>query len=414
MRDADLVALVYCDLGGIVRGRALPATHFDGTDETPAVGWVPSAFARPPFGPSVTPNPFGSRGDLRLMADTTTRRPLPGTNAQTAWDIALCDVCQTDGSPWDYCPRQLLRDALNRLAAETGARALVSFEQEFRLLPIERARPVLSLAALRSVEPFPRELLTALGAADLKAEAFVAESAPGQFEIPIAPAYGVAAADQAIVLREVVRATAVTTGRTATFAPVYDKDEPPNGVHVNLSLIDDDGDNLFTDPDSPTRLSPLGGRFAEGILHHASALVAVTAPSPVSYLRLRSGARSASDVCIAADREALLRIPPPDARGVRLEYRASDATANPYLSLAMIIRAGLAGLGPNSQHAPAQRVLPEDLNQALDALDNDAEACSWLPRLVVDLHIAIKRRELELASVDFDVTTTCRRYSDVY
>ena len=132
-----------------------------------------------------------------------------------------------------------------------------------------------------------------------------------QFEIPVAAAEGIAAADRAVVLREVVREVARREGHARSFAPLLDPAGPGNGVHIHLSLLDGDGRPVLYDAERPASLSELGGRFAAGVLLHARALSALSAPSPASAARLRPHHWSAGAVCLARqNREALLRIPP--------------------------------------------------------------------------------------------------------
>src|SRR5262249_30218092 len=151
-----------------------------------------------------------------------------------------------------------------------------------------------------------------------------------------------------------------------------DPEWPGNGVHIHLSLLDVDGRALLYDPQRPAQLSELGGRFAAGILRHARALTALTAPSPVSAARLVPHRLSVGGVCLAErNREALLRIPPVVTLGgvepasqLRLEYRAADAAANPYLALGALVRAGLEGLRQELQPPPVLRDDPSHLDDA--------------------------------------------------
>jgi glutamine synthetase len=319
----DLVALVCCDLGAIVRGRALPACDLD-AHLAAGVGWVPANHALTPLGPLAEPNPFGCTGDLRLLPDVHTRVCVESGAGDSALELVLCDIVQTDGAPWECCPRTFLRDALTELRDELGLDLVASFEHEFQLLPDPATPPApdgplppapppapFSLEAQRRAEPFAAEVMGALAEAGVQPERFFAEFASHQFEIPVQPAAGVAAADRAVVLREVVREVARRRGLHATFTPLLSPAEAGNGVHVHLTLRDQAGRAVLYDPTRPGCLSELGGQFAAGILLHARALTAMTAPSPVSATRLAPHHWSAGAVCLGQrNREALLRIPP--------------------------------------------------------------------------------------------------------
>jgi glutamine synthetase len=434
---AELVALVACDLGAIVRGRAVFLSelqeHLDA-----GIGWVPANLALTPLGPLAEPNPFGSTGDLRLMPDPDTHVRVGAEPAGSAFELVLCDIVETDGAPWECCPRTFLKRALAALSERAGATVTASFEHEFQLLHPERAHLPFSLAALRAAEPFATTLMAALVEAGVEPERFFAEFASHQFEIPVAPAGGLEAADRAVVMREVVREIARRAGRRASFVPLLDPAEAGNGVHIHISLTSADGRPLLHDPDQPAALSRLGGSFAAGVLAHAGALTALCAPSPVSAERLSPHHWSAGAVCLGErNREALLRIPPligtaggEAASQMRLEFRGADACANPYLALGAILCAGLEGIEAGAPSPPvldrdpstlsgeeAERfgvgALPASLEQALAALEADEPACRWLGPELYDAYMSVKGAELA-ATAGLRLQESCARYAEVY
>jgi glutamine synthetase len=442
---AELVALVCCDLGSIVRGRSVPAGEL-GEHLRTGIGWVPANHALTPLGPVAEPNPFGSTGDLRLLGDAATRTLVPGDGGAGAMELLLCDIVELDGQPWECCPRAFLRDALGALERELGARVRASFEHEFQLLredppALPRESPPalpFTLDAQRRIAPFPERVMGALIDAGLEPERFFAEYAPHQFEIPLAASEGLTSADRSVLLREVVREIARRQGMRASFVPLLDPGQAGNGVHIHLSLLDGDGAPLLYDAARPARLSELGESFAAGILAHARALSALTAPSPVSGARLRPHRWSAGAVCLAQrNREALLRIPPVVELGgadaaaqLHLEYRGADAAANPYLALGAILRAGLEGVREELP-APAMLecdpaeldavqaerfgvgALPATLEQSLAALAEDGTVRGWMTPLLYEAYVSVKRAELE-ATAELDLEEVCRRYGAIY
>lgn len=448
----QLVALVCCDLGSIVRGRSLPASELDAYLDA-GVGWVPANHSLTPLGPLAEPSPFGATGDLRLLPDAGARARVEAGPGDSALELVLCDIVETDGTPWECCPRRFLGDALAELEDELGLRLMASFEHEFQLLADPRstdAPPALafSLEAQRRAEPFAGQVMSALVQAGVQPERFFPEYAPHQFEIPVAPAEGVTGADRAVVFREVVREIARRHELRASFTPLLDPAHTGNGVHVHLSLLDASGGPALYDATRPGCLSELGERFAAGILLHARALSALTAPSPVSATRLAPHRWSAGAVCVGQrNREALLRLPPlvslgeagrsevpltsdRSARQLRLEYRGADAAANPYLALGAIVRAGLDGVRselpapPVLDRDPAQLdaaeatrygvgALPECLKDSLQALAEDETARAWLAPLLYEAYVGVKRAELA-ATADWDIEKLCRRYATVY
>jgi glutamine synthetase len=435
MSEVGLVMLACCDLGGVVRGRSLAADDLAASIAA-GVGWVPANHALTPLGPLAEPNPFGSIGDLRLLPDAATRVRLD--REFDPLELLLCDIVEIDGRPWECCPRHFLREALDALERELGARLRASFEHEFVLLTEQPPGLPFSLEEQRRASPFPARVISALQQAGAEPERFLAEFSPHQFEIPVAAAEGIAGADRSVVLKEVVREVARREGRRASFLPLLGPTDAGNGAHIHLNLTDEHGASLLYDASAPAGLSELGGAFAAGILRHAGALCALTAASPVSYQRLAPHHWGAGAVAVGPqNREALLRIPPlvtiaggNPAAQLRLEYRAADATANPYLALGAILHAGLAGVREQLPHAPLLEVdpttlegeqaerfgvgaLPTSLERALDELEADERARDWFPPLLHDAYLSLKRAEVA-AVAELDLAERCRLYGNAY
>ncbi len=433
----ELVGFLHADVSGLLRGRSVPASDLEDRLGS-GVGWVPADQALTPFGPIAEPNPWGAVGDLRLLPDreTEVRVDLPDVSPLRFF---LCDAANTDGSPWDACPRTLLKDALSQLEREAGLFLISSFEQEFYLgAPGFEPGPGFSFAAQRAVEPFGPVAFAALRQAGVEPEVFLPEYGERQFEVPLAPASGLAAADRAVAMREVVREVARVLGYRASFAPMPDPGGVGNGVHVHMSLVDGAGNPVFYDPDRPGSLSVTGARFAAGILEHLPALCAITAPSVVSYLRLKPHHWSAGFGYLGErDREATIRIPPTanapgadPARQFNLEFRAADAAACPHLALAVLVLAGLrgireelpepslvegdpSGLDEEDRRQLGVRPLPASLGEALEALEGDASVRSWLSRDLFDCYLSVKRTEISLLE-GADPREGCERYGRVY
>jgi len=248
----------------------------------------------------------------------------------------------------------------------------------------------------------------------------------------------VRAADHAVIVREIARATAQRLGSRVSFAPAVTPDVVGNGVHIHMSLLDGKGAPVAYDADAPHGLSRIGGSFVAGILRHSRALCALTAPSVVSYLRLVPHRWSAAWSNLGfRDREAMVRICPLNEIGGRdpsrqfnVEFRASDATANPYLVLGALIRAGLEGL---REDLPVPEIttddpetltvsererlgiarLPQSLGEALEALAADEVASAWFPAQLLDAYNRHKNAEIEIMR-GLDRDTQCARYSEAY
>jgi glutamine synthetase len=434
----ELLTFVTTDYAGITRGRSMPAASFT-PGRAKSVGWVPANMSLTPFDQIADPNPWGSSGDLRLLGDEAARYRVALPGAATPTDMMMSDIVELDGTPWPLCPRTFLRTALEDLKSLTGLTLQVSFEHEFQLFGTGWAQaPAFSLRALRQADPFGPDLMAALDALGLEPEVFIAEYGRDQFEVTMAPTDGVAAADRAVVLREITRELASLRGWQASFAPKTAVDGVGNGVHIHFSFVDDKGTNRTFDAARPGRVSAVAGTFAAGVIRHLPALAAFTAPSAISYLRLRPHNWSSSYTWFGdRDREASLRICPvttlggaDPARAYNLEYRAADACACPHLALAVIVRAGIEGLkrrlpdpplfsGDPEMLPPAERAalglerLPLSLEAALERFLGDPVAMGWFTPLASETYVGMKRTEIALAGPTLD-DDLCGRYAGIY
>lgn len=433
-----LTGIVTTDLAAVTRGRWVPTDRFEETLAT-GIGWLPANLSLTPFGTIASPNPWGSTGDLRVLPDPDARYRTSATGAETPFDIVMGDIAALDGTPWPCCPRTLLKEAMAALYEATGLSLRAAVEQEFQLFgaSFPAAHP-LSVAGLRRADPFAPRLAAALEEAGVEPEVLIAEFGTDQFEVTCAPASALVAADRAIAIREITRETARMLGWHASFAPKTAPDAVGNGVHIHFSLVDGEGRAVGYDPAAPAGLSRISAGYCAGILRHLPALTMLSAPSLSSYYRLRPNHWSASWTWLAdRDREASLRICPVTTAGGRdpapqynIEYRAADATANPYVALAAIIRAGLAGLAeelppspiivehpealdPARREALGLRRLPETLEEAMAALEADSVARGWFSPDFIETWLGVRRAELELLAGK-PPEEVCSLFRDLY
>lgn len=431
-----LLFIGTCDLAAITRGRTIRGEDAARRART-GVGWVPANLGLTTFGPIATPNPFGTLGDLRMLPVESTRIRLPGGGGRPALDVVLADLAHPDGWAWSCDPRRALLDAVAHLEERTGLRLKVAFEQELTLEGLAGGGAPFSIEALRAAEPFGSELVRVLHDNGLAPETWLPEYGHGQYELTMEPADPVTAADRAILSRLIVRDLAAAHGLRAVFSPLVRPDAVGNGTHVHLSLWDAHDRPVTLDPDS-LQLSGVAARFAAGILAHAPALIGWTASSVISSIRLQPGRWSAGGAFLGRqNREALLRLCPlpsvaggrPPLEAANLEFRAVDATANPWLVMAALIRAGADGLerglpappivdGEVDRLSAGERErlgivpLPADMEAALAAIEADAAARAWFAEDLVTTHLAVRRSErTQLAGVSPE--EACRRYAAV-
>jgi glutamine synthetase len=424
MRREELLFVATCDIAGQVRGKAYPTSDIDARRHK-GVGWTHSNSMQTAFGP-ILDTPFGTAGDLMIVADPNATVRVDFADDGPAEHFALGDIRNTDGSPWECCPRHFLRRAVAALEEAGGVSLLTAFEQEFVYTGVEdRPGHAYSLGAFRRQGIFGEALAGALQMAGLTPDSFLPEYGARQFEVTISPRLAMVAADQAVITREMARATAHRLGHRVIFSPMPAPDGVGNGVHIHFSLQDASRTPLTWDPAKPFGLSDVARRFCAGVLHHLPAICAVTAPSPVSYLRLTPNRWAPTRIdLLANDRGAALRVSPVfaarDAEDTRrqynVEFRVADATASPYLALGALIMAGADGIrnGMEIPDAGADApMLPGSLGDALDLLAASETVCGWFGPVFLEAYLRHKRSEIAHVA-GLSPAELCARYAEVY
>eukprot|EP00466_Bigelowiella_natans_P010831 jgi/Bigna1/137622/aug1.40_g12330 len=437
-RGEELVMAVCSDISGQIRGKAFPEAQ-RAKRLRDGIGWCPTQIQLTSFG-DIAPTPYGSLGDLTLMPDVSAEYSIDFKDGTTpAQRFVLGDLKNPDGSDWNCCLRSYLRNSITRLRELTGIDVLVAFEHEFYYSGADHSPScAYNLAAFLKVHPFARTLLATLRAAGLDPDTFMPEAAPGQCEVTISPKPPLEAADQAVVLRQVVRETAIRFGERVSFTPLRTAGGVGNGLHIHLSFWEN-GRPITYDASSTSKLSRPALQFASGVLRALPQIIAITASSVVSYQRLVPHRWSAPFNNLGyRDREAALRICPGDERkgkdpapGTNLEFRASDCSASPYLQLGAILAAGTQGVihqlsAPTVTHEDLSVLeaaelasmgierLPLSLGDALDRFEKDEGLRNQLiPRELADLYLQHKRHEVDVMK-DLDEAAICERYAAVF
>ncbi len=429
--------LGWSDFVGLTRCRAVPSHEMASRMEF-GLGWAVAGQSLTPFA-EIAPNPWGPMTEVRQVPDPNAHVRLATPINSAPFDLYLCDSKNTDGSTWDCCTRGFARQALERLESEHGLQLVGAFEHEFTLMGSDFAPgPPFSLEAMRVAARFTADVSDALIEAGLEPETVEPEYGYLQYEVTTAPAIGLAVADRAILTREVIREVARWHGMRATFSPKPTPDGVGNGAHIHFSFADSNGKNVTFDPMNASQASSFSESFIAGILDHMQALVAYTAPSPVSYLRLGPHHWSCGFASFGIqNREAAIRIcpsPSPDpqaqSKGFNLEYRPVDATASPYMVVGALIQAGLDGVARQlplparcdvdpADLSEAQRVelgivaLPSTLDEALQALSINKVARSWMSETMYSAYTDLKKTEIEIAASQ-SPDEVCNRHANVY
>jgi glutamine synthetase len=273
----QIVFVGTSDLSGHFRGKSFPLSDLPSRLQR-GVGLAPTNIFLSAFG-AIQMTTFGTRGEVFLVPDPATRVCVPFEGSATEYFL-IGDIKNLDGTPWDFCPRHVLRRALDRLKSETGLKLLAAFEQEFVYsgVPAHPMQPY-ELDAYRRQGLFGETLLAALRQAGIVPDSFLSEFGPRQFEVTVAPAFGLRAADDAVITRELTQAVAFRFGSRVSFTPLPEPHGTSNGTHIHFSFLDDRDQPVLYDESRPRHLSPLAGQFIAGVLHHLPALCAITAPS---------------------------------------------------------------------------------------------------------------------------------------
>jgi glutamine synthetase len=345
------LTIAFSDNNGITRSRTVPFGKLDEAVER-GVG-ITSLF--PVFtstdGITFAHEPLSTpSGDLRLCATADRVRQLAGQPA-FAWTPGR--LFEQDGTRSAYCQRGALERQVERAAA-LGLEIRAGFELEWfighadaELSPAHHG-PVYGPLAMLEVNEFCTQLLADLDANGIVVGQLHAEFGLAQMELAISPADPLAAADMQLLARQTIHAAARANGLRASFAPLVTPEAAGNGWHAHSSLLRDE-QNLLAGGDRPHGLTGEGESWLAGIVRELPALAAIAAPSVPSLLRRRPGYfASAFSVWGIQNREAALRFIPETAlvpaAATNAELKASDASGNPYLTLAALISSGLAGL----------------------------------------------------------------------
>jgi glutamine synthetase len=429
LTQEELIFIGVCDLAAQVRGKSIPVSAFQDRLQQ-GVGYTPANICLSVFG-AIGSTPFGTRGDIVLMPDASTKVHVPSETG-VAEQFCLADIVTRQGKPWEFCPRNFLRRALERLFAKTGTLLLAGFEQEF-IYTGASANPhrPYALTSFREGGTFGPRLVAALRSAGMIPESFLSEYGPRQFEVTVAPAIGLRAADDAVILRELARSLAVQAGHRAIFSPMLEPNGVGNGTHIHMSLCDPNGMPRMHNPQGPYGLSEMGEHFVAGILEHMPALSALTTPSVCSFYRLTPNRWAPTWANISLqDRAASLRVCPGSASNFNIECRVADATACPYLALGALVHAGVDGIERNLSLPPesdiafgnmtdhqrreaGMRPLPKNLREALDALVESPAAEAWFGSEFLSLYVNFKREEVQ-AMATLDHQAVCEAYAAIF
>ncbi len=387
--DVEFIRLQFTDIFGMLKNVAITASQLEKALNNKCMfdGSAIEGFVRI------------EESDMYLYPDLDTFVIFPWRPQQGKVARLVCDVHHPGGEPFEGDPRYVLKKVI-REAADMGYGFQVGPECEFFLFHTdEEGRPTtdthemagyFDVGPIDMAENVRRDIVLNLEDMGFEIEASHHEIAPAQHEIDFQYTDGLTTADNIMTFKMAVKTIAKRHGLHATFMPKPKAGVNGSGMHINMSLSDADGNNVFLDETDKLGLSKIAYHFMAGILEHMKAITVLTNPLVNSYKRLVPGYDAPVYIAWSScsNRSALIRIPSSRSNSTRIELRCPDSAVNPYLALAACLAAGLEGIRKQMDPPPsvdenifamseedmkARKIkrLPETLGEALEAFEDD-------------------------------------------
>ncbi len=409
--NTDDVEAIVPDMAGAARGKVVPAEKFaDGRMKMPE-----GVFAQTVSGEYIEDPDNVEDRDMWMVADPHTLRPVPWSADPAA--AVFMDCYHRDRSPVAKSPRSVLRNVLSKYEAR-GWVPIVAPEVEFYLLsphsdPNEEAEPPegrlgwtegakqpYSIDTMNDFDPFINQVYEYCEVQGIKIDTISQEMGPAQFELNFLHGNPVDLADQVFLFKRTVREAAINHHMHATFLAKPIAEEAGSALHVHQSVIDKQGNNIFSAADGEP--SELFYGFLGGLQKYMNDAMLMFAPYVNSYRRLANPWASPTNLAWAIDNRTVgLRVPdsPPEAR--RVENRLAGSDVNPYLVLAASLACGYLGMteGLKPTKPVEGSAYGEDSNlhrhiyAAIDAMRESDAMRSMLGESFVTLYTALKDHE---------------------
>lgn len=409
--DVEFIRLQFTDLHGTLKNIAITARQIESVLDN-GCNFDVSAI-------DGIPRVCGS--ERLLIPDYSSFEILPWRPQQGKVARLLCEVYLPEGRPSEVGPRYILRTTLEKIKEQYGYTFMVGPECEFFLFETdENGNPTVvtheqagyfDVGPLDEGENARRDIVMNLEDMGFVIEASHHEAAPAQHEIDLGYGEALATADNIQTFKLAVRTMAKRHGLHATFMPKPKYGVNGSGMHVNMSLSKD-GVNIFSNSDDKYGLSQEAYWFIGGIMKHIKAMCVITNPLVNSYKRLIPGYEAPVYIAwSAANRNQMIRIPTSIKKGIaRIELKSPDSAANPYLTFALCIAAGLDGIvnkidppAPVDDDIPSMtqdereklgiEKLPSNLKEAIEEFKKDEFIKKVLGEGAFTKYLAIKEKE---------------------
>ena len=380
--DVKFIRLAFCDVFGTQKNIAImPGELSRAFSEGIAI----DASSIAGFGGQV-------RSDLLLRPDPSTLAALPWRPQSGRVVRMFCDITRPDGMPFEADARRMLKKAV-AAADAAGVRFSVGPEMEFYLFRLaddgtptkvpQDTAGYMDIAPADRGENVRREICLTLEQMGIVPESSHHEGGPGQNEIDFRHTDPLTAADNAVAFKAVVRTIAARNGLFADFSPKPLADAPGSGMHINISAENGTGTDLL-----PAVIA--------GILEKVCEMTLLLNPCENSYERLGRDRAPITVGWSPENRSQLIRIPAATGDNRRIELRSPDPAANPYLALALVIRAGLRGIERGltpppalNADAPGIAQLPSSLAEAQRLASGSAFLRSCLSETILESYLGI-------------------------
>ena len=410
-RKIEDIEAIVPDMAGSARGKVVAADKFGFGQMKMAEG----IFAQTITGDYVEDELNIKDRDMLLTPDPTTLRPVPWIADPTA--SVLLDCYRSDGTPVDTSPRGVLRNVLGKYEAQ-GWVPVVAPEVEFYLLNAhsdpnaeaeppegrlgrtEGARQPYGIDTMNDFEPFINDLYTFCEAQGIRIDTLTQELGPAQFEINFLHGNPIDLADQVFLFKRTAREAAIEHEMHATFLAKPMAKEAGSALHVHQSIVDKDGNNIFSNKDGEA--SDLFYGYLGGLQTYMPEALLIFAPYVNSYRRFLSPHSSPVNLAWAIDNRTVgLRVPDSGPEDRRIENRLAGSDVNPYLVIAATLACGYLGMMEGCKPTEETKgsaysdkfTLHRNLFASLQAMQGSEAMRSILGDYFVDLYCAVKEDE---------------------
>jgi glutamine synthetase len=402
MDSKSFVAVCFSDLAGQVRGHGVPRAAVKELYER-GLPWPADKVALTVFGEAID-TPWPDKGGLSLRPVANAEVTIDFGDDAPSQSFVLGNIQTGDQKSWGGCTRSFLQATLDTIKSEFGLDVSCTYEHQFSFQGDGQVgMPAMSLSALRRESRFASTLATVLENAGITLVRFGAGLGERQFTVTTQAKFGMAAADSAIIFRQLVHATAEQLGQRCSFAPLASSSQ--NGIILGIDLFDD-GDQVTYDLTAPNGISATLGSFIAGIQRHLPSLSALTRPSIVPAATANAGTgfqHFAGQNAWPGNAPIIINptLNTAAAREYSFAFTAADATACPYLQLGALLCAGLQGLrgalpAPNGSLNSGS--VPSSLADALMALGKDQVFGNAFPDGLLEAYTNVKQAELATVS----------------